>query len=210
MALLNRRGILALALAGRLNASDSDFWNKKPPADWTPEEIERLLKDSPWAKEVTPTYTSLPPRADERPWSENPPIGGVPGRGPRTSAKVPYHATVRWESAEPIRQAQKTALPASFGGRHVLGVFFLNAAGRDLGSTAMEDLRRSAVLIGKSPVDAEIVQVYPGMRDGFLIGFPKTSTSGAKQVGFSARIGLLALRAKFDTGEMLYHGQPAL
>jgi hypothetical protein len=59
-------------------------------------------------------------------------------------------------------------------------------------------------------VGAEIVQVYPGMLDGFLIGFPKTSTSGAQQVGFSVRIGLLALKANFDTREMLYHGQPAL
>ena len=210
MAGLNRREILALALAARLNASDSDFWNTKPPADWTPEEIERLLRASPWAKEVTPTYTSLPPRTDDRPWSENPPIGLPKVREHKVATKVPYRAIVRWESSEPIRQAHKTALPSAFGGRHVLGVFFHNAADRDLGSKGMEDLRQSAVLAGKRPVDAEIVQVYPGMRDGFLIGFPKTSTSGARQVGFSARVGLLALKAKFDAGEMLYLGQPTL
>ena len=155
MALLNRREILALALATRLNASDSDFWNRKPPADWTPEEIERLLKDSPWAKEVTPTYTSLPPRTDQRPWSENPPIGLPKGREHNDATRVPNRAIVRWESAEPVRQAEKTARPVAFGGRHVLGVFFQNAGGRDLGSRRVEDLRQSAVLAGRRPVEIE-------------------------------------------------------
>ena len=114
-----------LALAAPLYASDSDFWNKKPPARWTPEEIERLLTDSPWAKEITPTYTSLPPRTDHRTWSENPPIGTWgPAKSRRSRSKRRISAIIRWESAEPIRSAQKTALPAAFGDylrdRHLL------------------------------------------------------------------------------------------
>src|SRR5579862_6893062 len=131
-AVVSRRELLMLALAVRLNASDSDFWNKKAPANWTPEEIERLLSASPWAREVTPTYTSLPPPTDKRPWGETPPIGrgpwSPPASGPiprrQTSPKAPYQAIIRWESAEPIRRAQKTALPAAFGDQHVVGVYF--------------------------------------------------------------------------------------
>ena len=78
-----------LALAARLRGSDADFWNKKPPMDWTPEEVDRLLKDSPWAKEITPTYTSLPPATDRRVWSENPPIGLPKGREQKVSTKAP-------------------------------------------------------------------------------------------------------------------------
>ena len=198
-----------LALAAPLYASDSDFWNKKPPASWTPEEMERLLKDSPWATEIAPTYTSLPPPADRRPWGENPPFPGGPVK-PQRSIKAPYQATIRWESADPIRSAQKTALPAAFSDYHVVGVYFSYATRRDLGPKPVEDLQQSAVLIGTHAVDAEIVKVHPEIADGFLIGFPKTSTKGIKQFEFSARVGLLALKARFKVGQMLYHGQLAL
>ena len=197
----------------RLRASDSDFWNRKPPMDWTPEEIERLLNASPWAKEITPTYTSLPPATDNRPWSENPPIGRAPSpstRERKISLNAPYRAIVRWESADPIRNAQKTALTAAFRDHYVLGIFFGYATRRDLGANPIENLKDSAVLRSNRAVDAAIVQVSPGTPDGFLVGFPKTSASGVKQWEFSARVGLLALKAKFDTREMLYRGQLAL
>lgn len=198
-----------LAMAARLRASDSDFWNKKPPPDWTPEEVARLLKHSPWAKEVTPTYTSLPPPTDRRPWGENPPIYGGPVK-PQRFVKAPYQATIRWESADPIRSAQKTALPAAFGDYYVAGIYFSYATRRDLGSKPIENLKESSVLLGARAVDAEIVQAHPQIMDGFLIGFPKTSTRAVKQLEFSARVGLLALKAKFKIGEMAYRGQLAL
>jgi len=212
---LSRRDLLILAGAGvawttRAAASDSDFWNRKPPADWTPEETGRLLNDSPWAKEVTPVYTSLPPRSDNRTWSENPPIGVPPGRKHKVSLKAPYRATVRWESAEPIRSAQKARLPAAFDGHHVIAILFRRDVARDLGPKPVEDLRRSVIFAGKGAMDAEIVQIYRAGPDAFLIGFPKTSTSGLKRFEFSADAGIVALKAKFNTSDMLYHGQLAL
>ena len=39
-----------------LNAGTVDFWNKKPPADWTNEEIDRLITKSPWAKPAKAQY----------------------------------------------------------------------------------------------------------------------------------------------------------
>jgi hypothetical protein len=220
---LSRRDLLILAGAAvawttRAAASDSDFWNRKPPADWTPEEIERLLHESPWAKTITPFYTSPPPKTDNRPWGENPPIGqrppgrSVPGPIPqrKTSLKAPYQAILRWESAEPIRSAQKTRLPAAFDGYHVIAILFRGDVARDLGPKPIEDLKQSVVLAGKRAVDAEIVQAYRAGPDAFLIGFPKTSTTGAKRLEFSASAGIVALKARFNTSGMLYHGQLAL
>jgi hypothetical protein len=37
-------------------ATAPDFWNKKPAADWTDEEIDRLIAKSPWAKPVKAQY----------------------------------------------------------------------------------------------------------------------------------------------------------
>ena len=39
-----------------LDAATDDFWNKKAPADWTNEEIDRLITKSPWAKQVKAQY----------------------------------------------------------------------------------------------------------------------------------------------------------
>jgi hypothetical protein len=216
MVAFRRRDLLLLAgigatMRGRLDASDSDFWNKKPPADWTPEEIARLLNDSPWAKEITPTYTSLPPPTDHRPWNEMPPIGGGPISTTRKhQIKAPYKATIRWESAEPIRNAHKIALPAVSFDSYVIGILFRNASSRDLGAKPAENIKESALLVGNRPVAANFVQPDPKATDGFLVGFPKMSIKGFKQIEFSARVGFLALKVRFHTGEMLYRGQLVL
>jgi hypothetical protein len=41
-----------------LDATTTDFWNKKAPADWTSEEIDRLITKSPWAKPIKAQYAS--------------------------------------------------------------------------------------------------------------------------------------------------------
>src|SRR5260370_14151471 len=55
-----RRNLLILAGAGftgiRLHAASGDFWNKKPPSQWTTQEIDQLITKSPWAKEVKAQY----------------------------------------------------------------------------------------------------------------------------------------------------------
>ena len=60
---LSRRRIFLLAGAGvaawlPLDATTTEFWNKKAPADWTSEEIDRLITKSPWAKPVKAQYAS--------------------------------------------------------------------------------------------------------------------------------------------------------
>ncbi|MGA2135321.1 MAG: hypothetical protein ABSH50_23785 [Bryobacteraceae bacterium] len=56
---LTRRGALLLASGAlaqpwfRLYAGNSDFWNKKEPAEWSSDEIDKLVTKSPWAKEIT-------------------------------------------------------------------------------------------------------------------------------------------------------------
>jgi hypothetical protein len=55
----NRREVMIRVLAGggwlamgARFALAADFWNKKEPADWTPQELETLKTKSPWAKKV--------------------------------------------------------------------------------------------------------------------------------------------------------------
>jgi len=58
---MSRRTMLALAGVALapwelLEASTSDFWNKKDPSKWSQDEIDQLTSKSPWAKQVTATY----------------------------------------------------------------------------------------------------------------------------------------------------------
>ena len=82
--LLSRRRMFLLAGAGvaaclPLDATTADFWNKKAPADWTSEEIDRLITKSPWAKPIKAQYASG--SANSRDGSGYPNGGGYPGGG---------------------------------------------------------------------------------------------------------------------------------
>jgi hypothetical protein len=62
---LTRRGLLMLAGGAgvqsrlRLYAASSEFWNKKEPAEWSAEEIDKLVTKSPWAKQVNASSPAM-------------------------------------------------------------------------------------------------------------------------------------------------------
>ena len=119
-------------LAGAAVLLAADFWEKKAPEDWTPEEVETILTDSPWAQVGSMSFVG----------DKSQPIGGssrgggigFPGRrsptsGPTTRTGQPDggwggrfaavgkesrqfsegDVVVRWSSALPIRQALERA-----------------------------------------------------------------------------------------------------
>jgi hypothetical protein len=122
----------------RLDGAVVEFWEKKPPSEWTPEEIDRLITKSPWAKEVTAEYapengSGAGPLAGGAPGSgrSRVGIGGIPGMGGRgkgnrgggqQGSASSYKGTVRWESAKPILEAMKAPLPEQFAGHYVISV----------------------------------------------------------------------------------------
>ena len=79
---LTRRGALMLAAGAcvtgweRLDAFNSDFWNKKEPAEWSAQEIELLTTKSPWSKEVSAHFNR-----DDADQSGPAGGGGYPGGG---------------------------------------------------------------------------------------------------------------------------------
>jgi hypothetical protein len=84
---LTRRGLLMLAAGAGvqsrlpLYAGSSDFWNKKEPAEWSSEEIDRLVTKSPWAKEVNATSDAMN-RSSAASAGSDPGIGGGGGGYP--------------------------------------------------------------------------------------------------------------------------------
>jgi hypothetical protein len=149
--LLAGAGVAAFA---RLPAAGADFWNKKPPSDWTRDEIDRLIAKSPWAKEVNAQYAA----GESNPGGGNgggqgrPSVGigglSIPGLGggrrrgngaPQSGGASAYQGTVRWESAQPILDALKAPLPEAFDGHYVIGVIGIPMLGARPTSSADSD-----------------------------------------------------------------------
>ena len=263
--ILTRRRAFLLAGAGiaswgRLFAAGSEFWNKKAPSEWSPEEVDKLLSKSPWAKEVTAQY--VPGEDGDRqsgggyPGGRGGGGGGYPGgggggggypggggigfprgrgmgggrgrggrgRGGTTSS---YKGTVRWESARPILDAQKTPLPEAFANHYVISVSSIplltgrrssqddDAESSKPSEDRMDELKQVTTLQpkGKELAQAGVVQKEISSGTILLFGFSKDAielTAADKEVDFTTRLGRLLVKAKFDPKEMLYRGQLAL
>lgn len=116
---MTRRGFLIAA--GTNAAAQAAFWDRKKSAEWTEEEVRRILTDSPWARvTAVPLKLEKPGERGPATWKDIPgagptlpdsapggmigsPVGGIGAPKP----KLPQQAqiVVRWASALPVRQA---------------------------------------------------------------------------------------------------------
>jgi len=235
-ALLGGAGIAAWI---RLDAAAVvEFWEKKPPAEWTAEEIDRLITKSPWAKEVTADYApegggSGPLGGGKgRPQVSLPGMGGRRGNrgGGRQGGASSYKGTVRWESAKPILEAMKAPLPEQFANHYVIGVHGVPMLGgrstaqgdgdesdtrRPSQDDAYDNLKQFTTLQpkGKELAQAGVVHREVSSGSSFLFGFSKEFvelSAGDKEIVFATRLGQLTVKAKFEAKEMLYHGELAV
>ncbi len=134
----------------------SAFWNRKPPSEWSADEIEKMKTSSPWARTVpldlkgmrngkSSTMDSAGSRGT---------FGGMHGadsnglslsrgRG-NGGAGVPGNAgppvTVRWESAPPVLDATRLTLPPAFRDSYAVSVTGLPPAVLMMGARAGENL----------------------------------------------------------------------
>jgi hypothetical protein len=118
-----------------LRAARAEFWETKDAAQWSAEEKQMLLNQSPWAREGIVRFEAV--RKGERAPGTYPaverPGGGVPGANPAsvpgsvpsvpfgeklppppstdTGQSVQFRVLARWESARPIRLAGGPELP---------------------------------------------------------------------------------------------------
>lgn len=87
--------ICVLATAAALGA---DFWTKKPYQNWSPDETQRMLEESPWATTVSLGGIQSAITSGDRPSNS-----GYRGEM-ETSPQISY--TLQFRSAQPIREAQ--------------------------------------------------------------------------------------------------------
>jgi hypothetical protein len=223
-----RRDWLTLAATGvaaRLYAAQTDFWNKKVRADWTDEEIARLLNKSPWAKQTA----TIPVPGGRGSASADQGESGVGvngiglGRGGRqerqegkvTAAPLTAQGVVIWESAQVILDARRKVLPKEFNNHYALSIGGIPLHEvRD--EQLFDQLRQFTSLQpnDQPPVQPGTVQKMPGTGGAaVLVGFSKDVlelSADDKTIQFVTQVGRIVLKCKFDIKEMRYKGRVAL
>jgi hypothetical protein len=227
---LNRRDWMALAGTGvfgvRLYGANADFWNKRDPSEWTEDEIQRLLTQSPWAKQATTIVEPGPrgtPSAGAGSGTAGVGINGI-GLGPggrqekqdtgNTNAPPPPQGMVVWESAQTILDGRKKPLPKEFKDHYTLSISGIPS--RQIANDKLVDQLRQFTFLqpnDQPPVQPGTVRQVAGRADPLLVGFSKDVlqlSANDKSIHFTTAVGLFLLKTKFDTKEMRYQGRLAL
>lgn len=219
-AILAAIGVPAAVLAWdglALGAAIKEFWDEKFPEDWTKEDIDRLLNNSPWAQKAVVAFNGGPGGAGGFT------RGGYMSPGDRViyegagAEKNPgaFHAVVRWESAKPLCAANKRT-PDSASSFFMLALTgdFPDAAkpGPDENIAAAEQrqemLRTSTKLErkGDSPIYLDHMEA---IKDGELFYFSRLEgiKMAHKEITFTTKLGPLEFKAKFPLKDMMYKGK---
>ena len=201
--------------------ASKEFWNEKMPSDWTDAEIHQLLNQSPWAKEGSINDTSR--RGSLGPTAAGGVAGGGGGgrRGGRTATstrsttpgpgpQVAWKATVRWESALPVREALHQGAPGELPEDYILNVFGEVPAADPESSFAI--LKDSTTLEHKGDqIKLNRIELAPGnsvSEAGTLFYFSRLLALKLedKEAIFTTKLGPLKVKCKFTLKDMLYRG----
>jgi len=222
----SRRGWLAMAAGALVSWSpvygyaSQDFWNKKDPDQWSPDEIKKLVTRSPWAKEVSAEKVTTKKSQNLR----EPKLGKTrtrlpgtvePSGAPTERTVTSYRGTVAWESAAPIRAADKTPPPEEFADMYVLSVGGVPLAKGRASRAALDRLRQVTTLEmkGRDPLEAAVAQQISENGSVFFFGFARKAleiSKDEKDVTFVTHLNKLRFAAKFNPREMLYRGELAV
>jgi len=187
------------------------------PSAWTDAEIQQLLNKSPWAKEGSINDTA------RRGGLSSAPARGAGGRrggrgaaGPNGSITSPsgslvkWKATVRWESALPVREALQRGAPGEAPPDYILNMFG-DVPGVDTDS-GIESLKDLTTLAHKGD-QIKLNRVEAAPKDspsagGTLFYFSRQLALRVtdKEAIFSTKLGPLEVKCKFTLKDMLYRG----
>lgn len=207
-------------------------WRSTPVAQWSKEDAQQFLADSPWVKKVQlEKLRNLSPfeRRDGGDWDAGIPSGiGIATAGLFADWRVieaiehDYAVsqlgtvTVRWESATPVRAAEAkvgdSAIPGWAGDYYAIAVRSVRPPFR---WNLADQLKRAALLREdtKKKLKPSRVMVLPGAGGlaTFVYLFPRAEIVGKYSIlGFVAQIGRLFVSVNFFPDDMRLQGRPQL
>jgi hypothetical protein len=202
----------ALAALPAWAFDSKEFWKEKMPSEWTEGEIQQLLSKSPWAKEGSIHDTGQRgPLSSSRPPARRGGRGGSQaGSGASTSVPFQWKATVRWESALPVRAALNRGDPGETPTDYVLNVLGEVPA---IDTTSSDADLKDHTKLEHSGDSIKLSRAGPAPKnslspDGTLFYFSRLLALRPedKEVSFSTKLGPLEIKCKFALKDMFYRG----
>ncbi len=205
-----------------------EFWDEKPPKDWTDTERNELLTKSPWAKEAAVHYN-----AGAGMMTSGARTAQMSRRGGRvstdsgvTQSPDKYRTIVRWESALPIREANRNISKDDPAANYILGlsgdVPMLGPMAEDESQSEYE--HRLEMLKQYTKLEKKGEPIYL-TRMGYRAASKKDGDDGVAlfyfvrndlitledhTVTFVTKLGPVDVKVKFSTHEMQYRGRVEL
>jgi hypothetical protein len=198
----------------------ANFWQTKPYTDWNDKEAQRLLNDSPWAREVELMMGGAP--------GAGTPGGGRGRGGPGgdVATPAPVSVVLRWQTALPIKQAlaclkfgkdvANSADAKTFLDHEETTYVIAVSAPPEMLAGPQEQLksalkgRTTLAVKGKGVLTPSDVQIMPNNKTvDVYFTFPRSASLSLddKEVEFSTRIGPSAVTSKFRLKDMVFNGK---
>ncbi len=226
-------GVVALLLASAVLTA-ADFWEEKDFATWSPQQIDKMLTDSPWAKKATIVLGSLKEGGSGGGFqSSGAGFGGgggatdSAGGGGEFSGVRRITATVAWISALPVRQAiarlragaDAPVLPDDKRLPEDEAFYVVAVAG--MPTRVAQAASRNEVVDKtdlkskrKEPIKPADIRIVPESKETVRVEFvfPRSNaiTLDDKEVEFVTKIGAADITRKFTLADMMVRGRLAL
>jgi hypothetical protein len=222
--MITRRDVLWIAASAPFvkvaNAASKEFWDAKEPEQWTKEEVDQLLNQSPWAKPAAISFNNksgalnIPgfgPMVNGRPY---PGVGVPADAGKNASNPLAFQAVIRWETARPIRIAEKNKnfensqfyVLAAIGDFPSTGDSNEDLAAREQRREMLQEFTR---LERKGDAPIYLDRIEPIAAGGIRFYFSRIEPikESNKEITFATKVGPLEFKAKFSLKDMLYRGK---
>jgi hypothetical protein len=192
----------SLFLPALLIASAAPFWDSKPPAGWSIDEVQILLTNSPWAQLVDAGKTNPAPSVQVY----------VASAAPMLAAEDRLRAAKKLKTDDPSWQEYRDYLVDNTGKSIVLAIRALKPE-VFLDNSEIKHMENESYLrIGKRKYRVT-GHFPPSSTDSFArLVFPHEVQPGDRNLIFDLYVpgvGSPYRRAEFTLKEMVYHGQPA-
>ena len=227
-------GIVAVLLASAALMA-AEFWEEKDFTTWSPQQIDKMLTDSPWAKKATIVLGSVREGAGADGGFQSGGAGFGGGGGGRSSdggggefnGVRRITATVAWISALPVRQAiarrragvDAPVLPDDKRLPEDEPFYVVAVAGlpiRVVQGGTVDEVRDKTALKSKrkEPIKPADIRVVPDGNQSVRVEFvfPKSIAIALddKEIEFVTKMGAADIARKFTLADMTVRGRLAL
>ncbi len=211
--------LMALVLAAA-DPPKEQAWKNKPVSGWTEADAKMVMTDSPWAKTVTATLDKTPPGNRRRILGLDMPVPGHRAANhpaeERQSPPKPPALALRWESARPIREAERkagdTGAPALDEGYYALAVYGIpRGTIANASKQVAAGLRSQAVLKRYDKKDVKPARVEITLvEDGPVVIYWFAKSDGITwrdhSVEFDAQVAQWKFTQSFSLDDMMFEG----